>query len=132
MDAGSSRVRALWRAVAVVFAVSVVTVRLGVAGCGPLFFGPTKAGGGFNGAQQATVPQAEAGEAAPAPNAKSGAPNPKRAAAKSPAPKPAPKPPLSDPAYFPPTKAAGGFYAPLAPEQEGAPPHAAQQAPGRP
>ena len=48
MDAGSPRVRMVWRGLALLFAVSVVAVRLGIAGCGPAFYPPTKAGGGFN------------------------------------------------------------------------------------
>jgi len=97
MSPGSRESRTLWRAVALLFALSVVTLRLGMAGCSPAFFGSTKAGGGFNRAQQASPPGANA-PAAPAPR------------------------PLRDPAFLPPTKAGGGFYAAPTPAAETAEP----------
>lgn len=106
MNAGSPKVRAAWRGLALLFAVSVVTIRLGVAGCGPAFIGPTKAGGGFN-AERRQV----ATEPAPAGGAvgKAGAPGAKDASA-SPAADNVTPPRLFDPAFMPPTKAGGGFF----------------------
>jgi hypothetical protein len=99
----------VWRGLALLFAVSVVTIRLGVVGCSPAFIGPTKAGGGFN--SQGAPPSPPANKNA-TPAAKPTAKN-------------APAPRLSDPAFFAPTKAGGGFYpgpAPAAaPQQQAGP-----------
>lgn len=96
MNSGSPRARAVWRGIALLFAVSVVMMRLGLAGCSPALSGPTKAGGRGDGQPSQAGPT-------PAPPASKPAP------AKTPSAAP-PDPRLSDPAFFPPTKAAGGFY----------------------
>ena len=80
MNAGSPRVRGLWRALALTFAVAVVTIRLGMAGCGSTAPNATSAGG------SASKPTASG---------------------------PPPKAPVRDPAYMAPTKAGGGYFAPL-------------------
>ena len=97
MDAGSPRARMVWRGLALLFAVSVVTIRLGIAGCA------TPA------AKPAATPAAK----------------PAATTAAKPAATAAPNPYLSNPAFFAPTKAAGGFYpgpAPAAaPQQQAGP-----------
>jgi len=127
MDSGSPRARTVWRGIALLFAVSVVMVRFGVAGCSPAFFGPTKAGGGFNG-QAAPA----ASTAAPAANKPAPATTPTAKELNEANNPPAPDPRLSDPAFFPPTKAGGGFYTrprPAAAPPQQVPPAAAPPKP---
>jgi hypothetical protein len=89
MDSRSPRARAVWRALALAFAIAVVVVRLGIAGCGSAGVGPKRTEGNVQGARQ--VPAAPASKAPPT----------------------APRPPrIRDPYFLPPTKAGGGFYAP--------------------
>jgi hypothetical protein len=89
MDAGSSRAGWLWRWCALVFALSVVAVRLGMAGCTPSVSPATPAGGGTSNASTpaaATAPEAESV------SGKGGG--------------------IREPEFFAPTKAGGGFYEP--------------------
>ena len=105
MNSGSPRARVVWRGIALLFAVSVVMVRLGLAGCSPALSGPTKAGGGVDGqpSQAGTTPAPPASKPAPAET-------PTAAEANEAVNPPPPDPRLSNPAFFPPTKAGGGFY----------------------
>jgi hypothetical protein len=88
MDAGSPKGRVFWRGLALLVAGTVVALRLGMVACNsPQKPAPTQASSA-----------AGAGASAPA-------------AAPTAVAKPAPPPRvLRDPAFFPPTKASGGFY----------------------